>query len=188
MKRLAIVILLTFFAFSLFAANYDGILNGANASANVSWTINESNLSFTSVVFSHGPDGMSPLGDSFVIKEFIPDLEKKEITANGTFYVVWSIFTNESVSVAMKFKQDSNSSVTTDISAKYGNNEVVNISSDDAIKTIYTHESSENTSLDKGYATIYISVSADADGLSFGENGINLGTLTVTVKTEGGTN
>ena len=187
MKRLAIVILLTFFAFSLSAANYDGILNGANASANVSWTINESNLSFTSVVFSHGPDGMSPLGDSFVIKEFIPDLEKKEITANGTFYVVWSIFTNESVSVAMKFEQDSNS-VTTHISAEYGNNEVFNSSKDDAIKTIYEHKSSENTSLDKGYATINISVSADADGLSFGTEGINLGTLTVVTITDGGAN
>lgn len=188
MKRLTILVLLSFFAFSLFAANYDGILNGANASANVSWKINESNLSFTSVVFSNDKDGISPLADSFGIDDYTSDIENKKITAEESFYVVWSIFTNESVSVAMKFKQDSNSSVTTDISAKYGNNEVVNISSDDAIKTIYTHESSENTSLDKGYATIYISVSADADGLSFGENGINLGTLTVTVKTEGGTN
>ncbi|HIV98334.1 MAG TPA: hypothetical protein IAB12_00960 [Candidatus Ornithospirochaeta avicola] len=186
MKRLAIVILLIFFAFSLSAANYDGILNGANASANVSWTIDESNLSFTSVVFSNDDGGLSPLGDSFVIKEFKPDLENKKITANKTFYVVWSIFTNDRVSVAMKFEQESNSLVTTGISAKYKNDEKVNITSDE--ETIYTHESSENTSLDKGYATINISVSADADGLSFGTDGINLGTLTVTVKTDGGAN
>lgn len=185
MKRLAIVILLTFFAFSLSAANYDGILNGANASANVSWTIDESNLSFTSVVFSNGPDGMSPLGDSFVIEEFIPDLEKKEITANGTFYVVWSIFTDKDVSVAMKFEQN-NTKVDTRISSKFENDEEVNIPSDDEI--IYRHGSSENTSLDKGYATINISVRADADGLSFGTEGINLGTLTVTIITDGGAN
>lgn len=186
MKRLTILVLLSFFAFSLSAANYDGILNGANASTNVSWTINESNLSFTSVVFSSDKDGISPLGDSFGIDDYTSDIENKKITAEESFYVVWSIFTNESVSVAMKFEQDSNS-VTTHISAEYGNNEVFNSSKDDAIKTIYTHKSSENTSLDKGYATININVGANADRLTFGEGGINLGTLTVTI-TDGGAN
>lgn len=184
MKRLTIIVLLSFFAFSLSA--YDGILNGANASANVSWTIDENNLSFTSVVFSNDQGGISPLGDSFDIKEFKPDFENKKITANGTFYVVWSIFTNKDVSVAMKFEQESNSLVTTEISAKYENDEKVAITSVEA--TIYTHESSENTSLDKNHATININVSANADSLTFDENGIKLGTLTVTVKTEGGTN
>ena len=186
MKRLTIIVLLSFFAFSLSAANYDGILNGANAAANVSWTIDENNLSFTSVVFSNDQGGISQLGDSFVIDDYTSDIENKNITAEESFYVVWSIFTNDRVSVAMKFEQESNSLVTTVISAKYENDEKVDITSDEA--TIYTHESSENTSLDKGYATINISVRADADGLSFGRDGINLGTLTVTVKTEGGAN
>lgn len=185
MKRLTIIVLLSFFAFSLSAANYDGILNGANASANVSWTIDENNLSFTSVVFSYDQGGISQLGDRFVIDDYTSDIENKNITAEESFYVVWSIFTNDRVSVAMKFEQEKNSLVTTGISAKYENNEKVDITSVEA--TIYTHESSENTSLDKNHATININVSANADRLTFGEGGINLGTLTVTI-TDGGAN
>ncbi len=173
MKKIILIFLLSFITAFLFADNFSGKLGEASASATVSWNLEDMNIA--NVAFSTTPSVLTNPGSTYSIKDSKIENGNIKYSNDALLYVRWFIVSDQNQKVSMSFNS---SIINGGVTVKAGDKTLSQSS--------VIHRYNAGSGNDSGFETIGIDIDIPVSSISLANQSLHLGTLTVTIKNEGG--